>query len=90
MSGSSDEMPDLSWFSRVSLPLSDEEADWLFPGPALNLHLQGIQATKAEYLEKMAAAFILETGLPASEIELVQQDLPAPQVGVKFYYRARE
>lgn len=71
--------------------ISDEEAERLIPATDfLKLHIEGVAVTRAKYLEQMAAAFILETGVPATHIELVEQDLPWPQIGKKFYYRIRK
>lgn len=70
--------------------ITDEEAEQLMPGPASMFeHLRTLQTTKAEYLEKMAASFVLMTGVPATECELVQEQLKHPSIGWKFYFRIR-
>lgn len=71
--------------------IGDALADALAPdNELLTAKLAEIEMTKAEYLEKMAAAFIVETGIPASECVLVQQELPKPQIGWKFYFERRK
>jgi hypothetical protein len=72
------------------MTLTDEQAERLMPGALATQVMQEMETTKAKYLEQMAAAFLLEVGVPASEIELVQQDLPHPQIGWRLFYRVRE
>jgi len=70
--------------------VSEEEAARLVPYDFVKLHIKGVEVTKAQYLEQMAAAFLLETGgIPATGIELVQQELSWPNIGWKFYYQVR-
>jgi len=76
--------------TKPSFEITDEEADYLIPRDIVNLHIENVQTTKAQYLEKMAAAFVLETRIPITECELVQQTLPHPQVGWRFFYRIRK
>ena len=54
------------------------------------LYIENVEVSKATYLEQMAANFILETGVPATHCVLVQEQLPHPQYGWRFYYRLRD
>ena len=72
------------------MTISEAEAEHLMPGDFMRQHLEALNTTKAKYLEQMAAAFVLEVGVPASSVELVQQELPHPQIGWRFFYRVRE
>lgn len=67
--------------------ISDAEAERLLPVDHLKLHIEGVEVSKAQYLERMAAAFMVQTGTPAAECELVQQALERPQYGWRFFYR---
>ena len=77
--------------AKTLFQVTDDLADFLLPSTneILMDHLRKIEMTKAQYLEKMAAAFMLEVGVPVSRIELVQQQLQHPQYGWKFYFQVR-
>lgn len=71
--------------------LTPEEVERLMPGDNLfSEQLKRIYETKQQYLEEMAAAFILKTRIPADQCELVQQQLPHPQYGYRFFFRVRD
>lgn len=69
--------------------IADLLADRLPENP-LKDHLIKVETARAEYLEKLAAAFLVETGLPASEVVLVQKQLPNPNIGWEFYFKRRD
>jgi hypothetical protein len=89
--------PAAKWAENIGwyVPIQPHEvtaalAEILMPGELVRKRLEQMETTKARYLEQMAAAFVLEVGVPATHIELVQQELPRPQYGWKFFYRIKE
>ena len=77
---------------KYELPeVTDLLAEQLIPGhhDIVQKHLERVHMTKAQYLEQMAAAFMVQTGTPAAECVLVEEPLPWPQVGTRFYYKRR-
>jgi hypothetical protein len=69
--------------------ITDEQAEDLIPGDIAREAAMRIGMTKAQYIEKMAAAYVVLTNIPADQCMLVQEALEWPQVGYRFYFQRR-
>ena len=71
--------------------MDDEMANLLVPDNSFILEkLRELEMTKAQYLEKMAAAYISEVKIPITECEMVMEQLPHPLYGYRIYFQTRK